>query len=222
MLTLRTIAVLALLATPASAQLRSPQVPVSGSALQSFLNAQGQAIVVATQQLDFTRASIASGEAVPVDIRFSAVESGFGLYNASVAVPPLYLLYPGAATAGWFVVGSFRTLPTRLVVNLFDENSNLMSTTTYLAGPPDRTNIGFYCQGPSGTAYSQDGRNPDGQPLMLAFAGTGAHAGKTWLAWESTPGPGADYADAVFLLGGAFTPVDVAKSTWGELKQRFR
>ena len=224
MLTLRTIAVLALLATPASAQLRSPQVPISGSALQAFLNAQGQAIDVATQQLDLQRANFEASQGITLHVigGSQAPASGAGLYNAAVAVPPLYLVFPGAATPGWFVAASFRTLPTRLVVNLFDANGNLMGTTTYLAGPPDRTNSGFYCQGPWGIAYSQDGRNPDGQPLMLAFAGTGAHAGKTWLAWESTPGSGADYADVIFLLGGAFTPVDVMKSTWGELKQRFR
>lgn len=211
-----------LLAAPAHAQLRSPQVPVTGTALQSLFAAQGQEIDVATQQLDFTRASIAAGEAIPVEVLSSAVESGFGLYNASVAAPPLYLLHPGAATAGWFVVASFRTLPARLVVNMFDDNRNLVSTTTYLAGPPDRTDIGFYCQGPGGLAYSQDDRNPGGQPLMLAFAGTGAHAGKTWLAWESSPGPGADYADAIFLIGSTFIPVDVVKTTWGSVKQRFR
>ena len=212
------------LASPATAQLRSPQVPVSGSALQSFLTAQGQAIVVATQQLDLQSASFEASQGITLHVvgGSQAPASGAGLYNAGLALPPLYQIFAGAATSGWFAAASFRTLPTRLVVNLFDENSNLMGTTTYLAGPPDRTNSGFYCQGPWGIAYSQDGRNPDGQPRMLAFAGTGAHAGKSWLAWESTTGPGADYADVIFLLSGTFTPVDVMKSTWGELKQRFR
>lgn len=209
------------LASPATAQLRSPQVPVSGTALQSFLNTQGQAIDVATQQLDLQRASFAPSQSITLDVRVG-LTIGLGLYNASLATPPLYLIWPGAATTGWFAVASFRTLPTRLVVNLFDANSNLVGTTTYLAGPPDPTNVGFYCQGPTDIAWSEDARNTGGQPRLLAFAATGAHAGKTWFACEATPGPGADYADAIHLLSGTFTPVDVARSTWGELKQRFR
>jgi hypothetical protein len=219
-----TVFALLLFTVPAGAALRTPQVPVRGSALQSFLIAQGQAIDVATEQLALERQSFAWSQVISLQ----ALGGGepalatFGLYNAGLAVPPLYQLWPGAAAPGWYLVASFRAAPARLVVNLFDVNSILQGTTTYLAGPPDPADQGFYCSGPTDTAYSQDSRNAAGQPRMLAFAATGAQRGRTWLAWESSPGPSADFADVIYLLGDSLTPVAALHTTWGVLKQRFR
>lgn len=214
-----TVSALALLVAPASAGLRSPQVPVSGSALQSFLNAQGQTIDVASQQLDLFSTNVVTGWTYSVQLAGGSVSgTSFGLYNASLANPPLYLLWPGAAATGWSVTFSIRTLPTRLVENLFDASSALVGTTTYLGVDP--SNMGFYCAGPTDVVFSQDARNAGGQPRILVFAGTGAHAGKNWIAVETTPGPGADYADAIYLLA-AIAAVDVQHTTWGTLKRRF-
>jgi hypothetical protein len=214
------IAAVVLAAGPARAGLRSPQVSVSGTALQSFLNAQGQAIDVATQQLDIFSTSIVVGWGFSVARLAGSGPAYFGLYDAAVASPPLLGVLPGSAAPGWLAVFSIRSSPTRLVVNLFDPNSVLAGTTTYLSGVnPDNT--GYYCAGPTDIAYSQDARNTGGQPRILVFAGTGAHAGKNWIAVETAPGPGADYADAIYLLAVTAT-VDVTHTTWGALKQRFR
>jgi hypothetical protein len=59
---------------------------------------------------------------------------------------------------------------------------------------------------------------------VLAYLGTGAHQGSTWLCGENqTESNGGDYdfADAVFLLEFLnVTPVH--RTTWGTLKERFR
>lgn len=207
------------LALPASAALRVPQVPVSGTALQSFFSAQGQAIDVNTAQQDLQRFSVPNDIGFQVN-EFGSSSAGFGVYNAADANPALYLAFPGSAAPGWFVVASFRTSPIRLVVNLFDASSTFMGSTTYLGA--DHADFGFYVQDAGGTFYSQDERNPGGAPKILAFNGTGAHAGSTWFACETSAGPGGDFADVIVLLGTAPTPVPVLHASWGALKQRFR
>jgi hypothetical protein len=45
------------------------------------------------------------------------------------AVPALYQVFPGAASSGWFAVASFLSGPTRVSVNLFDQNAVLGAAT---------------------------------------------------------------------------------------------
>lgn len=214
-----------LAAAPVSAALRSPQVPVSGTALTTFFASQSQTINPNADQLDLQRANLTgmTGLTVPAGVLVpQASGSIFGLYNASLAVPPLYLVFPGAATNGWFATASFRTLPTRLVVNLFDASATIQGSVTYIAGPPDPSDMGFYVQDSNGLFYSQDARNSGGASRILAFAGTGARAGATWFACETGAGPGGDFADVIFLTRFDPATVPAVHTGWGRLKQLFR
>lgn len=220
---LLTLSLLAAAAATAHAALRSPQIPVSGTALQTFFNSKGQSINVNTDQQDLQTVSFAADATLSFGTEFpNGASATLGLYNAGFATPPLYQVFPGAASDGWSAIASFRTGPTRVVVSLFDAASAFQGSTTYLAGPPDRTNMGLYLQAPAGsTFYSQDSRNADGARL-LAFAATGGLAGGTWLAWETGAGPGGDFADFVTLVNISSGPVPVSRTDWGRLKARFR
>jgi len=218
---------LAALAGSASAALRSPQVPLAGDCLQGLLNAQGESINAATQQQDIQRwqATVSNNSTFTLQVELTGNAAGnlYGIYNAGFAVPPLYLVFPGPAGTGWFAVCSFRTSPTRLIVNLFDQNAASAGTVTYFVGPPDRNDFGFYLQGPGtggNTFYTQDARNPGGVPYALTYAGTGINSGSWWLAWEDTLGE-RDFCDALFFLE-SINPTPVARTTWGSLKARFR
>jgi hypothetical protein len=215
--------VIAALTSPAHAQLRAPQVPVSGGALANYFASQGQSIAVVGDQLDMPWASFSSSATIEFGSSHPASSPvGYGGYNARLAFPPLYQIFPGASVSGWFAVAAFRTLPTRLVVNLFDNNANLMGTTTYLAGPPDPSAFGFYVQGATGPFFTEDARNPDGLPRILAYGGTGARAGSTWFACELSDPPNGDFADFVVEVKFDPAPVPVHRATWGDVKQRFR
>ena len=102
---------LASYAVPAFAALRSPQVTVSGGTLQGYLNSIGESINVGTDQQDVQRWSTTvsnnSSLTIQVELSADAASNSVGLYNAGLAVPPLYLVFPGAATTGWFAVASF-------------------------------------------------------------------------------------------------------------------
>jgi hypothetical protein len=219
------VSLVAVLASPASAVLRVPQVLVTGGGLQAYLSSQGETINVLTDQ-DATQswASTVSNNStftIQVELSAFAAANDIGLYNASAGVPPLYQVFPGAASAGWWALASFRTLPTRVVVNLFDANSVSQGQTTYLGA--DRNNFGFYLNGPGGLFYTQDGRNPGGLPQALTFAGTNVNVGSWWLAFEDKPfGPGAADLDAAVLFLESVNPTPVHTTSWGELKARFR
>jgi hypothetical protein len=209
------------------AGLRSPQVAISGDCLQGLLNSKGESINVATDQQDAqtwaTTISNNSTFTLMMELSANAAGNTIGLYNGSAAVPPLYLMFPGAATTGWFATASFRSAPTRVVVNLFDNNANFVGSTTYLAGPPDASNFGFYIQGP-GTGgvplFTQDARNPGGLAYGLAFAGTGLNSGSWWLALEDQIGE-RDFCDELIFLESV-NPTPVTTTTWGALRARFR
>jgi len=220
---------LALIATPAAAALRVPQVVVNGGGLQSLFDSQGESINVGTDQQDLQRwQSIVSNNitfTIQVEVVQNAPGNSIGVYNASSAAPALYTMLPGVATSGWFAVASFRSAPTRLVVNLFDHNAVFQGSTTYLAGPPDKSDYGFFPQDECGTFYTQDARNPGGAAQALVLAGTGINAGSWWIAWEDQDancGSDHDYDDCVLFLEYLSPGFPVAKSTWGALKARFR
>ena len=83
----------------ASAAFRSPQVAVSGTALQSFFTSQGQLISVASAQLDAQRFNLAYGAPFQIQPILNPTAS-LGVYNATPAVPPLYQIYPGVPRRG--------------------------------------------------------------------------------------------------------------------------
>jgi len=216
------LSLVALLATGASAALRVPQVAVAGGTLQGYLNSVGESINVLTDQ-DATQTwqSTVSGNTTAtlmIELSGDAALNSIGLYNAGLPAPPLYQVFPGAASAGWFAVASFETAPVRVVVNLFDNFANLMGTNTYLGA--DASNFGYYLQGAAGGVfYTQDARNPGAAPHALTYAGTGINSGQWWLCWED--GTDQDFDDAVLFLE-SIAPTPVGKTTWGALKRRFR
>jgi hypothetical protein len=225
------IALVAFAGSASAAALRSPQVTVNGGGLQGYLNSVGESINVGTDQMNVQRwtATVSNNSTftIQVELAGNAATNTYGIYNGSAAVPPLYQCFPGAATNGWFAVASFRTGPTRVSVNLFDASATFQGTTTYLAGPPDRSDFGFYLQQAPGsgglTFYTQDARNPGGVAQALAYAATGINSGSWWLCFEDLNAPqGSDYDfdDAVLFLESV-NPVPVHKTTWGDLKARF-
>ena len=225
---LAAVSTVALLATGASAALRVPQVAVVGGSLQGYLNGVGESINVNTDQNAVqtwqTTVSNNATFTLMIELAGNAATNNIGIYNGGAAVPALYQVFPGAASAGWFATCSFRSAPTRVVVNLFDDNANFQGQTTYLAGPPDASNFGYYLQGPGGTFYTQDARNPGGTAQALAFAGTGNNTGQWWLAFEDlteSNGKDNDFNDAVLFLE-SIAPTPVTKTTWGAVKKRFR
>jgi hypothetical protein len=220
--------------------LRVPQVNVLGGTLQGYLNAQGESINVLTDQQDAqvwaTSASDNGLLTLKVELTGNAPVNTLGIYNASNPSPPLYQLFPGTASAGWFAVMSFRSAPVRVVVNLFDNNAAFVGSTTYLGVDPN--NFGFYLQSPTGPVlYSQDSRNPGGSAQMLAYQGTGINAGEWWLCWEDTAVNGAgvspafasaagsasdqDYDDAVCILE-SINPLATQQASLGAVKAMFR
>jgi hypothetical protein len=218
----------AFMATSASAVLRAPQAPVLGGSLQAYLNSVGESINVNTDQ-DATQtwSTTVSGNStfsLQIELAGNAASNTLGIYNGADVAPALYQVFPGAATNGWFATASFRTGPVRVVINLFDDNGAFQGSNTYLAGPPDRNNFGYYLSGPGGTFYTQDARNTGSSVQALAYKGTGVNSGQWWLCWEDLQvGGGADqdYDDAVLFLE-SIAPTPVNATSWGQLKARFR
>jgi hypothetical protein len=214
------------LASSAFAAPRVPQVAVVGGSLQGYFNGVGETINVLTDQQDISNwSSSISGNTtytLMIELGGNAAANTIGIYNAGVPAPALYQVFPGAAAADWYATVSFRNFPTRAVVNLFDNNAVLQGTTTYLGA--DRTNFGYYIQGPGGTFYSQDYRN-GGNAQALVYPGHGVNAGQWWLAFEDvsvTGGSDQDYDDAVLFLESVNESVPVSTTTWGQLKTRMR
>jgi hypothetical protein len=215
------------IAASAMAALRSPQVPVLGGSLQGYLNSVGESINVLTDQQDIlTWASTVSGNStftMQIELAGNAAANTIGLYGGADGVPILAQVFPGAATAGWFAVASFKNLPTRVIVNFFDQNAIPVGSNTYTPGP-DRNNFGFYLQGPGGTFFTQDVRNPGGAAQAVTYAGTGVNAGSWWLCWEDLAivGGGADQdrEDAVLFLE-SLNPTPANTTSWGQVKARF-
>ena len=219
----------------ASAQPRVPQAVVHGGVLQGYLNGVGESIVVSSDQIDvgLLTAGASSNSTFTIQVELGANVHGIasGIYNGHDPYPALMQIFPAGASIYWFAVISFRTAPTRAVVNVFDESAALAGTTTYLGA--DRQAIGFYVQGAGGTFYSQDARNPGAAPQLLFFRGTGINLGSAWMAVEDQPAAsagGADYDDVIWFVepiapcvrcdgNSELTPVE--NSSWGELKARF-
>ena len=211
---------------PAHAALRVPQVAVQGSSLQTYLNGVGEQIDVHKDQQNIQVFVATLSNTIPVvlQLELGSRDTPFeiGVYDATQSGPVLVPLFPPVSGPGWFVVAAFRLNPTRLIVNVFDQNTMLIGTHTYLDA--NRGAIAFYEQGPEGTFYTQDSRNPGAAPQVLVFAGTGSNTGSWWMAFERTSlGAGSDYDfddGVVFLESVDVDPVQHA--SWGQVKARFR
>ncbi len=211
------------LAGSAQAVPRAPQVPVSGNALSSFFASQGQTIAVVGDQQDVPELALANvgipGGSYVLFIHSVLGSPSLDAYNAADPASPLFLVFPGAATPGWFTAVSMMFGPERLVVQTFDGNGVFVGSQSYLGA--NGFQLGLAVGGSSGVKYSQDARNPGGLARLLFYAGTGAHTWDTWLCAEDQDGGTGDFADAIFLIQGmSFVPVQ--RTTWGTLKRRFR
>jgi len=202
-----------------------PQVAVGGGSLQGYLNGVGESINVNTDQNAvqtwLTTVSNNATFTLMIELAGNAPSNAIGIYNGGAVAPPLYQVFPGAASAGWFATCSFRNAPVRVVVNLFDDTATFQGQNTYLGA--DASNFGYYLQGPGGLFYTQDARNAGGDPQALTYAGTGNNSGQWWLCFEDLPFAGSDhdFEDAILFLESV-NPTPVTKTTWGALKVRFR
>ena len=222
---LLTFAFSAALASSASAALRVPQVPVVGGGLQAYLISVGESINVNTDQDATQTWTHTTSGTTTYTIQFQSSPNAniqqFGMYNASAVIPPLFFLMSGAVGPLGFSTATFKP-GNLLTVNRFDAFGNFLSTTTF--GGIDPTNFGFYLSVQAGTVFTQDSRNPGSLARAITFQGTGQNAGTWWLCWDE-PLPGApgdqDFDDLVVLMESV-NPTPVSKTSWGQLKTRFR
>lgn len=201
---------------------RVPQVAVGGGSLQGYLNGVGEAINVNTDQLDAqTWSTTVSGNStftLMLEYAGNAGSNALGVYNGNAASPALYQVFPGVAIPGWYATAHFGTSGS-LVVSLFDDNSAYQGQSSYSG--VNKNNFGFYLQGPGGTFYSQDYRNPGGDAMVLTYAGTGVNAGSWWQCFEDTHPGDRDFEDAVMFVESV-NPVPAANTSWGRLKGLYR
>ena len=228
---LLSLAALALVGATASVAnaafpLRSPQITVNAGDghIQAYFNSVGESINTATDQLDAqTWSTTISGNStltLMLEIAGFAASNTIGVYNGNGGgSPPLYQVFPGAATPGWHATAHFGTGGS-LVVTLFDDNGIIQGQTFYSG--VDKSNFGFYIQNGTGTYYSQDSRNA-GQAHVLTFAGTGQNFGSWWQCFEDLPNNQTDndFNDAIVFVESV-NPVPAANSSWGRLKGLYR
>lgn len=218
------VAVLVASVSPAAAfGPRVPQIVFNYAPLQGYLNVNDGGINVATDQVDgqVWTASI-SGNAtftLMIELSGNAAGNNIGVYNTGgPPVPPLYLIFPGAATAGWFATAHFGG--GNLIVTLFDNNSIIQGQAFY-AGVTANA-FGFYIQGPGGTFYSQDSRNPGGNAQILTYLGTGQNFGDWWECFEDVPyAPAASTFNKAILLLQSVVPTPTSTTSWGRLKSLY-
>lgn len=225
---LTTLMALVLMAAPASAALRSPQIAVSGSSLSSLLTGFGESINVGTQQ-DATQVwghtvSGSTGYTIMFQGTTTTAKHTIGMYNSN-ALPlsgsSMFPLLDGSLGPQAFATATFRP-GNQLVVNRFDASANPLGATTYTG--VNNNSFGFYVDFDNTTAAglvcTQDYRN--GGAGALTFAGTGANLGTWWLCFdESAPAGDNDFDDEVIMLESV-NPTPVSSTSWGDLKARFR
>ena len=211
--------------TRADAALRAPQVPVIGGSLQAYLLGVGETINVLTDQQDTQVWTKTSSNTQTHTVQFQGSANSalhqLSMYNASAAVPPLYFLLSGAVGPLGFSTATFGAGGV-LTINRFDAGANFLSNTVYAGADPN--GFAFHLNGPNGSFFTQDSRNPGGQAQALAFMGTGPNAGTWWLCWEESSraaGSDSDFDDLVILMESV-NPTPVSKTSWGTLKARFR
>ena len=74
-------------ATPAAAALRSPQVPVTGTALALFFASQSQSINPSTDQQELQQLSVSAGTSFEVRALGPDVAASAGVYNTLAPTP---------------------------------------------------------------------------------------------------------------------------------------
>lgn len=216
------------LASPALSGPRVPQINFDVAPLQIRLDALGESIDVLADQMDglIWGSTISTNATMTIQFELNGNPHGNSLgitkLNVGNNLPAgLAQVFPASAGTGSFAVVSFRS-GGQLIVNLFDANAALVSTTNY--NGVDRTRYAYYISNNTGTYHSHDGMNPGGKAHALAFAGTGQNKGSWWLAWEDSPivdYANADFDDALIFME-SINPTPVAQTTWGTLKARFR
>ena len=204
---------------------RIPQIPIGGASLQNYLNVNDGGINVLTDQVNAqVWTSSVSGNAtftLMIELAGNAASNDIGVYNtADPPNPPLFLVFPGAASAGWFATCHFGPGGS-LTVLLYDQNAVFQGQTGY-AGV-NRTSFGFYLKGPGGTFYSQDVRNAGSDAQMVTYLGTGQNFGDWWECFEDLPFTGGDhdFEDAILLLQSV-APTPAHATSWGRLKALYR
>jgi hypothetical protein len=215
------------LATAAHADLlRSPQVPVNGTGLQSLLNAQGQAIDVgAAQQVppDFELANV--GKPVTLNIIVHPIGSPADdlclYFHFGGPNPALYTIAPGGMPPGGFSVVTYDPSQQRLNAFFYDQNGG--GNTGYSYFHPPIAGMSFAILGANGRFYAFDLDNADHAAHILYYKGTGTHAFDGWICVENqtaAAGGDFDFDDDVYLVEHlAATPVQ--HTSWGTLKARF-
>ena len=198
--------------------LRDPQVEFSSEDLQRTLGP----INALTDQLDAQVWDVSAyfNPTFTLYLEFFANTpfNAIGVYNTTVPISPLFSIFPGTTSVGWFALAHFAG--GGLTVTLFDQNSVVRSHVTY---PGVNANaFGFYLVSPAGTFYSEDSRN-GGSPRALTYAGMGVNSGIWWECFEASTDPtGSANFDDVVLLVQPTTPVPINTSTWGRLKSLYR
>jgi hypothetical protein len=211
---------IAFTASVAGAALRSPQVSFVSGPLQAQLTALDGGINVTTDQQDaqvFT-----SGYTGNTDFTLyikNVAATSYGLYTGTDPGPTLNPLFSPAALNGYRALCHFDNT-NGVTVQFQDQDGNPIGSTFY--SPINRNYFGFYVQGGSGTWFSQDGRNGP-NPQVLAFNGTGANYGETFLCFQSTPynGESSTFDDAIIVLQSV-VPTPTHNSTWGRIKATYR
>lgn len=222
------VAGILVLASSAAAAPRAQQIAFNYSNLQNRLNMMGESINVATDQQEglIWGSNVSSNSTMTIQFNLSGSgtsnELGVVRVGAGGQLPgDCACVFPVVADSGWFAVASFRSNG-NMIVTLFDEYAMLRSQVTHTN--IDRTRFAYYVKRNGLEFYSHDGYNDDGKAHALAFAGTGENQGSWWLAWEDSPISdygNADFGDALVFME-ALNPTPVAKTSWGNLKKRFR
>ncbi len=215
-------------AVPAAAAFRSPQILFGSTALQQHLNDLGESVNVQTEQQEglVWGSTVSGNSAMTIQFELNGNPSGAELGIAALnpgghSVFALIPVFPATADSGWFAVASFRP-GNNLIVTLFDENATLISQHSYI--DVDRSLFAYYITHAHGTFFSHEGFNSDGKVHSLTYAAKGMNSGSWWMAWEDTPI--AEYStknffDALLFLESV-NPTPAARTSWGELKNRFR
>src|SRR5262245_27008753 len=90
---------------------RVPQVAFNDTTLQAYLNSKGESINVLNDQVDAQvwNASVSGNSTftLMIELTASAPNNALGVYNTALAVPPLFNIFPGSASAGWFASAHF-------------------------------------------------------------------------------------------------------------------
>jgi len=226
---LTVLAAIAATSQPAHAALSVPQIPFSSAPLQSRLNLAGESINVLTDQQDgLVWGTTVSGNSV-LTIQFDLAGGNTGDAELGIAkldgtgkfVTGLATVFPPISDNGWFAVASFKA-GGLLVVNLFNPSALLVGTMSYTG--VNSALFAYYIKSAGNTYFSHEGFNTDGKVHSLTYAGTGQNNGCWWQCWEESPIANyslADFNDAIVFME-SMNPTPVSKSSWGQVKARFR